>query len=91
MFEYGLREQGCSGIELQRALHDAGFRLYLAPPGVGVPPVSADVLHNANSPYNLYCFAQRPFAGTREAPRAVQPGRWERLYHRRDTNPPPFT
>jgi len=55
VFEYGLRAQGCSAIELQRSLQRAGFSLFLSPPKFSDRPISAEVVYSSG-PYNLYCF-----------------------------------
>ncbi|KAL1526809.1 hypothetical protein AB1Y20_015502 [Prymnesium parvum] len=64
VFDYGLRAQGCSGIELQQTLTAHGFTLVLAPADGNAPSPDAlsrhaqhppTVLHSA-APYNLYCF-----------------------------------
>eukprot|EP00965_Chrysotila_dentata_P075267 2486181-Pleurochrysis_carterae.AAC.10 len=54
VFEYSLRAQGCSAVELQHMLKQAGFQLYLS------MPHATELQFNPNSvyseaPYNLYC------------------------------------
>lgn len=66
VFDYGLRAQGCTALELQARLVRAGFALYLAPaehmPGASslarAVPVAADRVHSA-SPYNLYAIQKQ--------------------------------
>ena len=70
VFEYGLRQQGCSGVELQQMLASAGFTLYTRDPGAPLPPgatpatpIDPAVLIQTvqNNPYNLYCVQGQPF------------------------------
>jgi len=65
VFDYGLRQQGCSGVELQQLLATAGFRLYLTDPGVdpAQSPLDPAVLLGTltSDPYNLYCVQGKPF------------------------------
>jgi len=68
VFDYGLRQQGCSGVELQQLLAGAGFRLYPTDPtDPGVHPaqtsLNPDVLLGTltGDPYNLYCVQGQPY------------------------------
>jgi len=64
VFEYSLRAQGCSAVELQRMLDRAGFHLYVKPPrGMdGQAPHSPDVVFSS-APYNLYGTVDLPGPG----------------------------
>ena len=65
VFDYGLKRQGCSGVQLQRLLADAGFRLYRRDPGAN--PLDRPIDPNAlwetqlGLPYNLYGVQTQPY------------------------------
>lgn len=65
VFDYGLRQQGCSGVELQQTLARAGFRLYAKDPAEhpAEPPLNPAVLLPTlqGNPYNLYCVQGQPY------------------------------
>ena len=65
VFDYGLRQQGCSGIELQRLLASAGFRLFPKDPGVHLAQMPLDPASLLGTltgdPYNLYCVQSKPY------------------------------
>jgi FkbM family methyltransferase len=65
VFEYGLRAQGCSAVELQRTLTQAGFALYRVPPRAGDVPLGPDAVYSS-APYNLYCILEPPQRGMQE-------------------------
>ena len=62
VFDGPLRAQGCSGVELQRALVLAGFILYTSADAAPESLLSAEALYMEGEPYNVYGWHREHFS-----------------------------
>ena len=63
VFDGPLRAQGCSGVELQRALVLAGFELYTSADAAPETLLSPETLHIEGEPYNVYGWQREHASG----------------------------